>query len=345
MKSGTVLVIGACSALAVLALVARAWRSEVSSELSTTAEPGAAGERRAVGERGSTDARSVNGGRGTDGAGHLKPDGLANGGKGGGTEREAADGAGIDRRDGASTVVRGAARLAGGNLGTAVGAAPDALRPGSAPRGQLPDVTKREVPDLPKQASLTTTADTPDNAVAPEPAPEVAYDGGADHVFSTTSQVQVPDAANITGEAGTVSFWLKPEWGPNSQDDATFVQLGDSSLQVVKNVNFLRFEYLDSNGTENGLGTNIGDWQQEQWRQVTASWNSGNLSLYVDGQLISQNRYQNPPIFGQETKLLVGSDFSGPVAPGQVSNLTVLNRDSSPTEVSQQFQSGGRPRN
>jgi hypothetical protein len=344
MKSGTVLVIGACSALAVLALVARGWRSEVSSEPTTTVERGGAGERRAAGERGSADARSLNGDRGTDGAGHLKPDALANGGKGG-AARGATDGSASDRRDGASALVRGVARLGGGTLGTAVGAGADGLNSGSAPRGQLPDVTKREVPDLPKQASLTTTAESPDNANAPEPAPEVAYDGGADHVFSTTSQVQVPDAANITGEAGTVSFWLKPEWGPNSQDDATFVQLGDSSLQVVKNVNFLRFEYLDGNGTENGLGTNIGDWQQEQWRQVTASWNSGNLSLYVDGQLISQNRYQNPPIFGQETKLLVGSDFSGPVAPGQVSNLTVLNRDSSPTEVSQQFQSGGRPRN
>jgi hypothetical protein len=344
MKSGTVWVIGACSALAVLALVARIWRSEVSSEGSTAVERGDAGERRPVGERGSTDARSVNGGRGTDGAGHLKPDALANGGKGG-TDRGAADGSGSDRRDGASTLVRGAARLGGGNLGTAVGAGTDALNPGSAPRGQLPDVTKREVPDLPKQASLTTAAESPDNAPAPEPAPEVAYDGGADHVFSTTSQVQVPDAANITGEAGTVSFWLKPEWGPTSQDDATFVQLGDSSMQVVKNVNFLRFEYLDSNGTENGLGTNIGDWQSDQWRQVTATWTGGNLSLYVDGQLISQNRYPNPPTFGEETKLLVGSDFSGPVAPGQVSNLTVLNRDSSGTEVSQQFQSGARPRN
>jgi hypothetical protein len=342
MKSGTVLIIGACSALAVLAFIARMWRTEVSSDLSTPIERGATGERRGAGERGSTDAHSWNGGRGTDSAG--RPNALANGGKGG-VERGASDGSGSDRRDGTAALVRGAPRLGGGNLGTAVGAGMDPLNPGTAPHGQLPDVTKREVPDLPKQASLTTTSEAPDNAPVPEPAPEVAYDGGADHVFSTTSQVQVPDAANITGEAGTVSFWLKPEWGPTSQDDATFVQLGDSSMQVVKNVNFLRFEYLDSNGTENGLGTNIGEWQSDQWRQVTATWTGGNLSLYVDGQLISQNRYQNPPVFGEETKLLVGSDFSGPVAPGQVSNLTVLNRDSPATEVSQQFQSGPRPRN
>lgn len=48
----------------------------------------------------------------------------------------------------------------------------------------------------------------------------------------------------------------------------------------------------------------------------------------------------------EETKLYVGSDFPGtPVAPGQVSNLMVLNRDSSPTEVGQRFQSGARPKN
>jgi hypothetical protein len=195
---------------------------------------------------------------------------------------------------------------------------------------------------MPKQVS-ETVAGTADNGAAP--APEVAYDGGADHVFSTKSQTQVPDAANITGDAGTVSFWVKPEWGPNSQDDATFVQLGDSGLQVVKNVNFLRFEYIDQNGTENGLGTNIGEWPDQQWRQVTATWTNGNLALYVDGQLISQNRYQYPPTFGQETKLLVGSNFPGPVAPGQMSNLTVLNRDSSATEVANSFQSGARPSN
>lgn len=339
MKSGTVLVVGVCGALTVLALGAHVWRNAVSPETSTATERVDGGRGR-LGSGPSSDTRGDSGGRAVNGAAHPKSGALA-GGAQDGADRVAADGSTSERRVGPPGLVRGAARLDGEHLASAPGAAADARNPGGAALGQAPDVTKREVPDVPKQASLSTIAEPSENA--PEPAPEVAYDGGPDHVFSTTSQVQVPDAANITGDAGTVSFWLKPEWGPNSQDDATFVQLGDSGLQVVKNVNFLRFEYIDSNGTENGLGTNIGDWQQDQWRQVTATWTNGNLSLYVDGQLISQNRYQNPPTFGEETKLLVGSDFPGPVAPGQVSNLTVLNRDSSATEVSQQFLSGARP--
>ena len=345
MKSGTVLIIVACCAIAILAFVARSWRSDVSSDAPTSVARTGTVERRASNEHGNPDARDERAGRyGAEGSRHAKADGFANANQTG-SERGASGDAAGDRRDGASALVRGAAREGGG--GTAVGAAPDKLNAGAASLGQALGATKREVPDMPKQpaSAAMMTGEPGDNAPAPEPAPEVAYDGGADHVFSTKSQVQVPDAANITGDAGTVSFWVKPGWGPTSQDDATFVQLGDSSLQVVKNVDFLRFEYLDSNGTENGLGTNIDNWQQDQWRQVTATWTGGNLALYVDGQLISQNRYQNPPTFGEETKLLVGSDFSGPVAPGQVSNLTVLNRNSSPTEIAQQFQSGARPTN
>ncbi len=345
MKSGIVVVVGACAALAVLAFAVHQWRDTVASETPAATDRSGLGANRSQG---------ADGHRSLDGHADSAP-GHGSVGALGGTTKSSSDRAsagaavGGDHRDGAAAVVRGAERAAAaGAVAGAAGkvlASGDSAATGDVRLGDRAQASKRDVPDMPNMPKQVAdaVAGVADNAAAP--APEVAYDGGADHVFNTKSQIQVPDAANITGDAGTVSFWVKPQWGPNSQDDATFVQLGDSGLQVVKNVNFLRFEYIDQNGTENGLGTNLGEWPDQQWRQVTATWTNGSLALYVDGQLISQNHYQYPPTFGQETKLLVGSNFPGPVAPGELSNLTVLNRDSSATEVSNNFQSGPRPAN
>jgi len=99
------------------------------------------------------------------------------------------------------------------------------------------------------------------DAAAPEAVPEVAYDGGADHVFDTAAQVEVSDAGPISGGEGTISFWMQPRWAQNNQDDGSFIELGDSGMQIVKNGNFLRFEYSDNNGNENGGSADIHDWQ------------------------------------------------------------------------------------
>jgi hypothetical protein len=176
-------------------------------------------------------------------------------------------------------------------------------------------------------------------------APEVAYEGGATHTFSTNAHVQVADAGPISGESGTVSFWLRPGWESKSEADATFVMLGDSGMQIVKNVNFLRFEYVDSTGVERALGTDIAAWQAGEWRQVTATWDYGSMQLYVDGKLVSKGGYPDPPDFQEETKLYVGSKLkrNTPIAPGELSYLTVLNRSSSADEIGSSFESGPRP--
>jgi hypothetical protein len=192
------------------------------------------------------------------------------------------------------------------------------------------------------QGSETTT--TMGDPVG-EPVPEVAYDSGLDKNFVTESQTELPDVGKISGESGTVSFWVKPDWDSNSQDDAGFVQLGDSGLHFVKNVNFLRFEYFDKNGAEQGLGTNISDWKQGEWRQVIGTWNGTTYQLYVDGKQLSQSTYPLPPDFQDETKVYVGSNLppGAPPAPGEMSGVKVLNRWTSAAEIARQFQTGQRP--
>src|SRR5205823_5218474 len=89
---------------------------------------------------------------------------------------------------------------------------------------------------------------------------DVAFDSG-DAQYQTQAEVEVPDVGKITGAAGTMSFWLQPGWQEGNQDDATLMNLGDGRLQIVKNVGFLRFEFVDDAGGTGGLGTSIAEWR------------------------------------------------------------------------------------
>jgi len=175
-----------------------------------------------------------------------------------------------------------------------------------------------------------------------QPIPDVVYQAKDDKVFPTDSQEEVGDAGKISGAAGTISFWLQPQWAAGNQEDATFVQLGDSGMEVMKNVNYLRFQFHDSDGGENGLGSNLGAWSQNEWHQVTATWQDTQLSLYVDGQLVSQKAFNRAPEFQPETKLYVGSAFpnGAAAAPASIGSLLVTNMNSSAGDVGSVFHNG-----
>ena len=165
-------------------------------------------------------------------------------------------------------------------------------------------------------------------------AADVAFDGG-DAQYQTQAQVEVPDVGKITGAAGTMSFWLEPGWQEGNQDDATLMNLGDGRLQIIKNVGFLRFEFVDDGGNAGGIGTSIAEWREGEWHQVTAVWNGSQYSLYVDGQLVSQTVHDGRVDLPSDAKLYIGSSFpeGRPVARGTIGSVDVHNRPLGPGEV------------
>jgi len=169
-------------------------------------------------------------------------------------------------------------------------------------------------------------------------AADVAFDGG-DAQYQTAAQVEVPDVGKITGAAGTMSFWLQPGWQEGNQDDATLMNLGDGRLQIVKNVGFLRFEFVDDAGGTGGLGTSIAEWREGEWHQVTATWNGTQYALYVDGQLVSQTVHDGQVDLPSGAKLYIGSNFpeGRPVAHGTIGSVDVHNRPLGPGEVAGNF--------
>ncbi|MEO8601445.1 MAG: LamG domain-containing protein [bacterium] len=212
-----------------------------------------------------------------------------------------------------------------------------------------PPPTAPPVPTVgPPQAPATAAAPSDDgdgSAPPTEPLYELVFDGGADRVFPTDSQEQI-NARRMPGGAGSIQFWLMPEWDAGNQDAATLVQLGDSGMEIVKDGDALRFRFHDTTGADNSVDAYLADWAPNQWRHVTATWLGSQLNLYVDGQLVAQNTFATAPDFGQQTNISVGSAFPGgePAARSSIVGLHILNRDLNPHEIAEMLHGVAPPR-
>ncbi|HLY39519.1 MAG TPA: LamG domain-containing protein [Candidatus Binatia bacterium] len=189
-------------------------------------------------------------------------------------------------------------------------------------------------------AAGTAAANATPPATPEPPATSFPYSSGDQNNYALNEQVAVDDIGKIAPRSGTMSFWLQPGWQTGNQDDANFLEVGDGQLQVIKNVNFLRFEFTDATGAKGGIGAPITDWQEGQWHQVTTTWTGNTYSLYIDGQLVSQTQYpggavQVPP----DAKLLIGSAYpeNRPVAPGTINGVDVSGRPLSPAEIAAMY--------
>jgi len=186
-------------------------------------------------------------------------------------------------------------------------------------------------------------------AAPPEPpSSSFPFTTGDEVRYALEQQVAVDDVGKIAPRSGTLSFWLQPGWQEGNQDDANFLELGDGRLQIIKNVNYLRFEFTDEDGRKGGIGAPITDWKAGEWHQVTTTWSGSTFSLYVDGQLVSQTTYPGRPIeLPPDAKLLIGSAFpeNRPVAPGVINGVDVSGRPLGPTEIAGLFakSTGTRP--
>lgn len=204
------------------------------------------------------------------------------------------------------------------------------------PAGAAPAAAHRPEPPAPSAPQAAADADLGDDS--PPPA-DVAYDG-ATRVFDTAQPVQI-EADTVVGNTGSMAFWARPEWDEGNTDPARFVQLGDTGLRIVKDGSFLRLEYTDING-DNALGgvADLGLWQSGEWRYVTATWQDGTFSLYLDGERVFMNAPPVPPPLRNDPRIYVGSipvPGGEPIAPAQLAQLQVLARYMSPDEIRARF--------
>ncbi len=167
----------------------------------------------------------------------------------------------------------------------------------------------------------------------------VTYQSGEGAHFASDAHFEIPNAGNLSGDAGTLAFCLQPQWSGSDGSDASFVQLRDhytyeNRIQITKNGSYLRFIFTPNTGIESGAGVQINNWQPDQTHAVAAVWGvdpqTGDkvASLYVDGSLAGQSTYDgtfNMP----NAPLMIGSDYPGeqPSARGTMSNFQGYNNN------------------
>lgn len=330
-------------------------------------------------------------GRGDRGGWIARPGGSAGDTAGSGSgSRETSLGSdqGGDRGGGASTVIGGGNRLGGGS---GAGAASGSGRSGSdsiQAQGNVPvaagpfaggglaardargqaggsdsqqlvrkdDKSTHSEPEDPNAPVLSVpfdkTTDPEKGADQPAVDQEVQCGGGGEGcVFDTNSRYAIPDAGNLSGEAGSISFCLQPQWGGTDASNAGIVDLQtpnvwENRLKIFKNNEFFRFSIWPNNGTESGVSAKINSWQPGQWHPVTVTFgpdpSSGQniASMYVDGNLVGQQPYDGQLQVPQQP-LYIGSGIPGgePTAGGALRNFQAYNRVLPPNEAAS-FASG-----
>lgn len=151
-------------------------------------------------------------------------------------------------------------------------------------------------------------------------------------MFGEDSQVVVPDAGNLSGPAGSISFWVKPEWEGSEKADAHMLDLStpnvwENRLAVNKNGRYLRFMFFPNTGQEVGVSSIIDDWQPNQEHHVVATWGpvdgGGNvLQFYVDGRLVGTDQYDGEFEVPTNQNVILGNNRSGKLgARGGMSGL------------------------
>ena len=195
-----------------------------------------------------------------------------------------------------------------------------------APRAQLKDDLVESLSERPPtmgdaakpvdDADVALKVDKPDD-IAPQAGQgedvKKPDDGGDGLKITDRGRIEFPNAGNA-GEAGTISFQVKPDWSGADQTDNALVQIRgehqwNNRLELVKNGEFLRFIVTDDTGKETDISTRISNWQPGEQHDVRASWGEGTTTLYIDGQVAGQNSYPGTVHFSDGTPMFLGGDY------------------------------------
>ncbi len=156
--------------------------------------------------------------------------------------------------------------------------------------------------------------------------------------FDTNSRFAIPDAANLSGDAGSISFCLQPQWAGTDPSNAGLVDLQtpnrwDNQMNIFKNGGYFRLRMIPNSGVETGVSARINNWEPGQTHAVTAAYGPDPTTgenmvwLYLDGNLAGQSPYQGQLEVPQQP-LYIGSDFPGgqPGANATLSTFQAYNR-------------------
>ena len=178
--------------------------------------------------------------------------------------------------------------------------------------------------------------------------------GPAGHVGSP-GYVHYSKTDNVLATAGTIEFWIRPDWNGNEFTTRAFFEVGDNfndgTLLSIDGGNNLRFiQWGDDPETptvehnvEKGLAVSGAAWTAGNWYHVAATWNgaSRTMTFYVNGQSVS-SRLDGVSISDFSTAhLTVGAEtHGGTSAEAAFDELRVSGRALTADEIEADFLAG-----
>ncbi|MEO8602461.1 MAG: LamG-like jellyroll fold domain-containing protein [bacterium] len=147
---------------------------------------------------------------------------------------------------------------------------------------------------------------------------EKPTDGNDGIKITEQGRIEFPNGGNASGDGGSISFKIKPDWSGSDQTDNALVQVRqehewNNRLEIVKNGEFLRFILTDDTGKEADISSRITNWQADEEHNIVASWDGQEkrTRLYIDDQLVGENQYSGRLQIQEHTPMYVGADWRG----------------------------------
>jgi hypothetical protein len=180
-----------------------------------------------------------------------------------------------------------------------------------------------QFPGLPEGASLALPLSGNGNSLGtaiPAVEENVVYDLDEGAYFPPDARFSYADSGTVQNNAGTISFWMKPNWTAEDPRTASLVQFRtedwSNRLQIFKNGVYLRYLFTDNTGTETNVGVDMRresnpPWVPGEWHHIAVTWGDSLITMYADGDVTGQGTYFGALDVPTGTELYVGSDRPG----------------------------------
>ncbi len=158
--------------------------------------------------------------------------------------------------------------------------------------------------------------------------------------FTSDSEFALAVGGALSGEGGSISFWVQPDGVAPDAGLASLVQLRshyrfEDRVQIWQDGPNVRLVFADNSGHEANVSYETDSWAPDEWRLVTATWGDGQNALYIDGQLIGARHYQGGFQVQPDTILHIGSNYiaESRSLDGAISRFRLYDRSLTPEEI------------
>lgn len=155
----------------------------------------------------------------------------------------------------------------------------------------------------------------------------------------------IDQSSNATLTAGTLTFWMLPEWAGNNVDSQFqilhfgAINTWANRLDIFKDYAYLRLLISPDSGIESGISMDIRSWKKGDRHMITATWGDGVAALYIDALLVGTVQYDSELNLGPFPPLFISS--GNPTFTGgrnsDITNLQIYSRVLSVDEIAMLF--------